>query len=403
MRISDFILISKRWWNIIVIRKGFVKMRFERILFFIVLLLFSCSDGKESSVDTAVDVIDIIQASDNNVSDISDVYEPVDTNDTGDSVISDYTEDIVAYDSGEITDTGPVNMLNIGLIMQLENRDILNSRTLFDNYVTKIDDFAKLFEEYGARVSFEAKEITEASVKYGSNILNNLIERGHSVNIHADSGTTYGMTFSDFVQELRDKKEYMEKLSVEPLGVSGICSTLDWVAASFNVGFKYITSITAFCLKSLPLEEQPDFVKNCLAPFDCQQAFPFETGTKLFLWRAKLGSDWRIDDAEGLMVLMPSFSRLACLDEEFKNPNKNIINCVFDNYDIERSLDIIDDSLNRFDKEKVNVILFIWSFGAEPESLLFEKWLGEIDYYVKKQKIRWRNTDEIFNEFAGQK
>jgi len=165
------------------------------------------------------------------------------------------------------------------------------------------------------------------------------------------------------------------------------------------VGFKYITSITAFCLKSLPLEEQPDFVKNCLATFECQQAYPFETNKRLFPWRGKLGSDWRIDDPEGLMVLMPSFSRLACLDEEFKNPGKNIINCTFDNFDIERSLDIIDNSLTMFDKNKVNVIIFIWSFGTEPDKILFEKWLLEVDYYVKKQKIRWRSTDEIFDEY----
>lgn len=376
-------------------------MRLYLIAFLFSAFLLSCSGGDNQISD--IKVVKDVHPSDDNMlcdsEDISDIAETEEIQDVQDDNFSEDITDSQVSDIEDVYDSGPENMLNISLIMQLENSDILSNKSLFDAYVTKIDRIAGLFEKYNARISFEAKEIVSASVKYGSDFLNQLISRGHSINIHADSGTRYGMTFSDFVQELRDKKDEMEKLSIEPLAVSGVCSQLDWVAASFNVGFKYITSITAFCLKSLPLEEQPDFVKNCLAPFDCQQAYPFENEKRLFPWRAKLGSDWRTDDPEGLMVLMPSFSRLACLDEEFKSPGKNIINCTFDNFDIERSLDIIDNALLAFDKSRMNVIIFIWSFGSEPDKTLFEKWLSEINYYVKKQKIRWSNTDEIFDEY----
>ncbi|MCX7945217.1 MAG: hypothetical protein N2746_11985 [Deltaproteobacteria bacterium] len=376
-------------------------MQIILVLGFLILCNISCSDDNNTMNDTFIGIKDVFQIKDENLVDHLDTDELPEINSELDIL---YSEDDVSNDIEDIldiqsSDTGIVNILNISLIMQLENSNVLNSKSELDNFISKIDDLTKLFEKYNAKISFEAKEIVSASVKYKSNFLNQLVGRGHSVNLHADTGFEYGINFSDFVQKLREKKEELERLSIIPLSVSGICSQLDWVAASFNVGFAYITSITAYCLKSLPLESQPDFVKSCIGHLDCQQLYPFESEKKLFPWRAKLGSDWRVDDEEGLMVLMPSFSRLPCIQEEYRNTTRNISNCVFDNFDIERSLDIIEESMTKFDNEKINVIIFIWNLQTDIDKNLLEKWLNNIDYYVKKQKLRWMNTDEIYNKY----
>lgn len=89
---------------------------------------------------------------------------------------------------------------------------------------------------------------------------------------------------------------------------------------------------------------------------------------------------------DSVMVLMPGFLRPVCMDEEYKNPEKNIINYTFDNFDIERYFDTIDNTLKNFDPDCLNVVIVIWSFGIEPGKILMEKWLSEIDYYVKTHK-----------------
>ncbi|GEM_PF-4658156 len=107
------------------------------------------------------------------------------------------------------------------------------------------------------------------------------------------------------------------------------------------------------------------------------------------------------DGIKDSVMFIPGFSRLACLNEEYKNPEKNIFNCTFHHFDIERSLDIIDNALKNFDPNSLNVVIFIWSFGIEPDKILMEKWLSEIDYYVKTHKVIWRNIDEIYSEYIS--
>jgi hypothetical protein len=376
-------------------------MSFKKITIvaFIIFILSACSsnnDNNHNGVDIADIGMDIVESAED-----SGVFIDGNSfNENGDTEVSEEAQDAELSEVGIGDDGGSVqNRLYIAMILQLEDSSIVDNKNLYENYVANLTKYVNIFEKYNAKLSIEARQIVQAIQKYGNNVLLDFSKRGHSVNLRAGSGVGAGMTFSDFVQDLRDKKEAMESISISPIAVSGVCSQLDWVAASFNVGFKYITSITAYCLKSLPLEEQPDFVKNCLAPNDCNQVYPFEFEQRLSPWYAGLGVDWRRDDEDGRVVIMPSFAPLNCVDEEYKNPSGRLSLCPFDNFDIERSLDIIDRALTMLKPDRLNVVIFSLNYGQQVDEALLEKWLSEVSVYVKKGKIEWRNTDEIYNEY----
>ena len=78
--------------------------------------------------------------------------------------------------------------LLIGFMLHLEGwHDDVNQAS-FEEHAAIVREYASLFETYGARITFESKEMTDGAITWGDNVLLEMQQRGHGVGVHADEG-----------------------------------------------------------------------------------------------------------------------------------------------------------------------------------------------------------------------
>jgi len=331
-----------------------------------------------------------------------------------DVVIEDYGDktdlglDVMAEDQGEeigtsdteitedisIADVGTKPPVYLGFFVHLEGWP--NTEEAQRDYFKKIRDYEKIFSNHGAKLTLESKELAQNILKYGDNVLAELEKKGHTIGSHADIGTEIFFTKDSFISSLIAKKTELEKIGTHPRHVSGVCSWLDWSNFVAEAGFSFVTSSVQYCLKSLPPQNQPDTVKNCLNPSDCHAPYPLELRDRLHPWRMS-SNDWTKADPEGKVVNIPSSSLLPCLAESKTNPN--VTQCPFDDNDIKEFFSELDEVISLADNSQITMFMVGWSFGEPIDPILLEKWLTQIDSYVASGKVVWKTAGEIYDEF----
>ena len=60
------------------------------------------------------------------------------------------------------------------------------SQVKFERHAQLMREYASLFETYGARLTWESKELTDGVLAWGDNVLLEMEQRGHGVGVHAD-------------------------------------------------------------------------------------------------------------------------------------------------------------------------------------------------------------------------
>ena len=123
---------------------------------------------------------------------------------------------------------GEVGPIYLGIMVHLEGwRDELVNEEMFNHHARLIREYASLFETYGAKLTWESKETTEASIQWGDNVLKEMEERGHGIGVHADLGGQLDYKCGMFERELRIRKETLESLGVTVRHASGVVSHCD--------------------------------------------------------------------------------------------------------------------------------------------------------------------------------
>jgi len=290
-------------------------------------------------------------------------------------------------------------VLYLGIMVHLEGWDDARDRAKFERHVQLVREYASLFEKYGAKLTWESKELTDGVLRWGDNVLREMERRGHGVGVHADIGGERNYDCRRFAADLRAKKEQLGSLGVTVRHVSGICSSCDWVTAATDAGYLFTTGAVAYCVSSLPAELRPEPYKNCPNPAACHQPFPSALADRLHPWRMSGGANWLTPDPNGRLVILPASGGLACMQEETAS-GESFARCDFTTQDIDAFIRQLEEALSYTRPDRINIYYVSWSLGSPLDKALLEAWLQRIQPYVKSGQVEWKTLPEMYDAYV---
>jgi hypothetical protein len=302
------------------------------------------------------------------------------------------------------SNTGKSNTsLMIGFMVHLEGWNDDMNQAKFNEHAQIVREYADLFERYGAKITFESKELTDGSIKWKDNVLLEMQQRGHGVGVHADEGGDRDYDeCQGFTEALLREKTQLESLGVNVLHVSGVVSKCDWVTATAQAGFKFTTGTVSYAAMSLSPDLKPAEYSNCPNPSRCHDVFPTELEGRIHPWTAENGSNWILDDPNGQLVILAASQGLTCVEEEL-SPSGKTGSCVFNQGDINAYIEQLNLALSLAEPGKVNIFYVGNSLGAKLDMNILEAWLKAIDPYVKNGQVQWATLPEIYQAYAASK
>ncbi len=300
---------------------------------------------------------------------------------------------------GRVTDTSEQPILMIGFMVHLEGWDDARNENAFIEHVQIVREYASLFETYGARITFESKELTDGSIRWGDNVLLEMQQRGHGVGVHADEGGDRELDECDgFTEALVEKKQALESLGVIVQHVSGVVSECDWVTAAADAGFLFTTGTVAYAAMSLSPELKPPEYSNCLNPGSCHQVFPTNLADRIHPWRAESGSNWIFDEPQGRLVILSASQGLTCMEEELNDISTR--GCTFNQADIDTYIEQLELALSLAEPGQVNIFYVGNSLGSPLDMNVLEAWLQAIQPYVLDGHVQWATLPEMYSAYT---
>ncbi|MFK7986810.1 MAG: hypothetical protein AB8I08_12365 [Sandaracinaceae bacterium] len=274
-----------------------------------------------------------------------------------------------------------------------------SDRTLFEHLTRVLRERASVFESHGAVLSLDASTIQDGIELYDDNVLAELRDRGHSIGLHADVGARRepGLTTESMTETLRAMRQRLVALGVPPAHVSGICSHVDWVTAAEAAGFEYVSGVVEYCLMSLPEARRPDGFEGCANILDCHRPYPYTTEERLQPMRVRDGATWIEEDADGGVVIAPSFGVVQCLGERAAGLEIPAGECVLGADDGEAVVALVEEALSESTDPRVHVSM-VWSLGTPRDLSAWEAFLEALEPIVRDGRARWMAVDEAIRE-----
>ena len=295
-------------------------------------------------------------------------------------------------------------VLNLGIMVHLEGWDDGTNEAKFRQHAALLREYATLFEEYGAKLTLESKEMTDGSIQWHDNVLLEMENRGHGIGVHADVGSSMRDTLPEMRLELTNMKSQLESLGVTVRHVSGVNSHCDWVTAVVDSGFEFVTGVVSYALLSLPEEKRPIVIPDGARPGEFHQAYPFSVEGRLHAWRSEDGSNWIDDNPDGDLVIVPSGEGLAySYEESLGNVELGGVQnfTVEDIYAFEQELNSILDYIESDKSTQPYTYYLSWSLGKALDKNLMEQWLQMVDEYVALGKVQWKTIPEMYDDYVG--
>ena len=293
---------------------------------------------------------------------------------------------------------GEVGPIYLGIMVHLEGwRDELVNEEMFNHHARLIREYASLFETYGAKLTWESKETTEASIQWGDNVLKEMEERGHGIGVHADLGGQLDYKCGMFERELRIRKETLESLGVTVRHASGVVSYCDWVTAMVDAGYSFTSGMVAYGVMSLPEEMRPEEYRNCPSPSACHDTYPEALVDRINPWRMNSGLDWIRHAPDGELVMLPAGHGLACFAESAAGAG---CDQEFSLEDIDLFFEEIDAAIELRDPDQINMYYVGWSLGKALDVELMEEWLRRIVPYLEAGLVEWKTLPEMYDAYT---
>jgi hypothetical protein len=294
-------------------------------------------------------------------------------------------------------------VLYLGLMVHLEGWDEeVNNEDMFIHHADAARELATIFEEYGAKATFEARpEFVAGCSNWNDNVLLELYNRGHGIGVHADvGGGKETLTQRGFAEEIAKMKREMEELTgVEILHVSGICSELDWVRAAIDARYKFVTGIIGYCAMSMPEERRPEEYRDCPTPGKCHGVIPVKLENGINPWRTSTGENWLEDDPDGKLVILTESGVVENLAEYARGEGS--IGGEFTQADIDVYIDMLEEALTYTRTGETSILYVALSIGSpDIDEVLYKKWLAAIQTYVDSGRVEWKTLPEMYSIFV---
>jgi len=308
-------------------------------------------------------------------------------------------EEAEKVQSGSDTTAGEAGPVYLGIMVHLEGwQDELFNEEMFNKHAGLIRKYASLFETYGAKLTWESKEITDASIQWGDNVLKEMEERGHGIGVHADLGGQLDYNCDMFDRELHIRKETLESLGVTVRHASGVVSHCDWVTAMVDAGYNFTTGMVAYGVMSLPEAMRPEKFRNCSSPYACHDTFPEALADRIHPWRMHSGFDWIRHDPDGKLVLLPASNGLACFSESAAGTE---CEQEFTLEDIDLFFEELDEAVALRDPNQINMYYVGWSLGKALDTELMKEWLQRNVPYVEAGLVEWKTLPEMYDAYIA--
>jgi pimeloyl-ACP methyl ester carboxylesterase len=296
-----------------------------------------------------------------------------------------------------------------GFMVHLEGWDNeMDNHTSFNAHAAETRKLATIFEDHGAKVTFEASpEFVEGCVAWNENVLQELHDRGHGVGVHADKGfypPGSGYTQAQFTSDIKEMKDDMKYLvNFEIQHVSGICSDLDWAKAAINAGYVFTTGGVGYCAMSMPLNMRPTEYRNCKNPSSCHGNMPLDMKDRIHPWRISTAKgDWTIDDPNGKLVNLASDGGIKNLYEEALNSSSTHRDYEYSDEDIDLLTDKVEEAISLSSADKVNIIYFSLSIGAaDVDTGFYTKMFKALQPYVDSGQLEYKTMNEMYEEYIS--
>ncbi len=296
-----------------------------------------------------------------------------------------------------------------GFMVHLEGWDNeMNVQDMFSNHAGEARKLATVFEEYGARVTFEASpEFVQGCVAWDDDVLQELHDSGHGIGVHADKGyhpQDSEYTLQQFTSEIREMKEDMEDiLDFEIQHVSGICSDLDWAKAAIDAGYVFTTGGVGYCATSMPVNMRPDEYRMCKNPGECHGNMPLDMEDRINPWRISTATgDWTVDDPDGKLVNLASDGGIKNLYEEIIDPSATHGDYEYSDEDIDIVVEKVEEAISLSDSDKVNIIYFSLSIGAaDVDTVFYSRMFEALQPYVDSGRLEYRSMNQMYEEYVS--
>lgn len=307
--------------------------------------------------------------------------------------------DAAVADAAPSTDASAVTPLLVGFSVHMENQPFTDAAT-FARYETNMRAYATLFARNGAHLTLEPRPAyVDVAIANHSTLLRDLEAQGHPSGLHAAMGNAPGLTLSSFTSAMATARRNLLSLVSSVQHVSGNCSGLDFVTASADAGFLFMTGGTAFCINAMPAATRPaPYTATCTDPLSCHVSYPTALPARIQPWRMRNGSDWLTDHADGRLVDLPSEGTLPCLEEEARSTS--ISACTFTSGDIDLALADMQAALRVVDPARVNAYHFVWSYGIDLDMALVQQFFDRLQPYVSSGQIVFRTAPQVYQAYT---
>ncbi len=236
--------------------------------------------------------------------------------------------------------------------------DDVNER-VFDKHVADMRWAMDLFDEYGAKLTFESEQsFAKANTNWGLNILKEVITRGHGVGTHADFGARAGLTLAELTQNFVNNKKLVDGLvgSANNQGVSGGTGPTDWVLAATAAGFHYIDAVTGFGYLSMPTSARPSqWTDAYILSTGYHDSIPPKLEDRIYPIPLKDAEDLQPDAEAALTMMSGDLGELSSLAEGRSNCSPN---CTLNKSDVDVVVRSIDDIIAYRDTSRFTKINF---------------------------------------------
>ncbi|MEJ2549094.1 MAG: hypothetical protein P8Z42_02450 [Anaerolineales bacterium] len=274
-------------------------------------------------------------------------------------------------------------VLYLGLMIHLEGWGDDEDEAKFEQHAQIVREWASLFESYGAKLTFESKELTDGSIRWGDNVLLEMQQRGHGVGVHADIGGQQNYNCARFSDDLRAEKEQLETLGVVVRHLSGNTSHCDWVTASADAGYLFTTGIVSYSVMSMPEALRPPEYRDCKTPSECHDVIPADLAERIHPWRANSGLDWLTHDPNGRLVILAENGEMPTQME-----------------DIDAFIAELEEAISLAEPGMVNIYYVGKSIGSPVETGVVEAWLQRLQPYVQSGQVQWMTLPEMYAAYV---
>jgi hypothetical protein len=268
------------------------------------------------------------------------------------------------------------------------------NETLFTKHVEDMRWAMDLFDEYGAKLTFESEQpFAKANTIWGTNILKDVVQAGHGVGTHADFGASpkEHLTQDELNAKFKENKTLVDDLvgAENNFGVSGGTGPGDWVLGAASAGFHYIDAVTGFGYLSMPESARPSgWTNSYIISTAYHDTIPPALSDRLYTLPLKDAKDLVADSDPALVMMNGEIGELASLDEGRSNCSPS---CTFDQADVDAYVTTMKEIISMRDTSKftrLNIHIPLTLLKASNETLL-RSLLSSIKPYIDNGTAVW--------------